>query len=114
MTDSKNYTVSGALVTITANTYPTKIDLHFTVDLSPLDADEPDHSGHNLINYLQLPGYKTRDTYWWAKTYRDLSCKTASQARRAIKTALVKIDDAVSSALLARSNRKNEGNQIFA
>jgi len=113
MTDSKTYDVSGAMVIITVNTYPAKIDLHFTVDLSPLDADEPNHSGHNLINYLQLPGYRTRSEYWWAKTYRDLSCKTASQARRAIKTALIKIDDAVSSALLVRLARKNEGKQIL-
>jgi len=113
MTDSKNYNVAGAEVIITANTYPTTIKIHITIDLSLLDKDEPNHSAHQLINYLVLPGYKTRDSYWWCKTYREINCKSASQARRIIKNALVKIDDAVSAALLTRSIRKNEGKQIF-
>ena len=114
MTDSRNYEASGALVTITANVYPARIDVYITIDLSPLDKDEPDHSGHNLIKYLNLPGYKTGPTYWWAKTHRDIKCKTGSQARRIIKTALIRIDDAVSAALIARDARKNEIKQIFA
>ena len=113
MTDSKTYDVSGAKVSITANTYPTTIDLHITVNLHDLDKDEPDHSAHNLINYLNLPGYKTASTYWWEAAHRSITCKTASQARRIVRNTLIKIDDAVSAALLARSTRKNDGKQIL-
>ena len=114
MTDSKTYTMQGADVTITASVYPSKIDLTITVDLTKCDLNEPDHSGHQLINYLDLPGYKTGQSYWWAKTKRSISVKTGTQARRVIKTALTKIDDAVAVAIIKRMARKSEMKQVFA
>ncbi len=113
MTDSKTYDVRGAQVTVTASIYPQTIDVSITVDTSPLDVDLPNHSPHNLISYLDLPRYTTRDNYWWAKVHRKVTCKTGSQAQRIIKHALTQIDDAVYQALLARSTRMAEINSIL-
>jgi hypothetical protein len=109
MTDSKNYNVAGATVHTTVAVYVNKIDVHITVDLSALDKDEPDHSPHQIINYMVLPRYRTRDSYWWCKLHRTVTVKTGSQARRVIKNALVKIEDAVTQAVIDRDARKKHG-----
>jgi hypothetical protein len=113
MTNSKTYNVADAQVEITANLYQSTINIHITVDLSNLDKDEPDHSAHNLIKYINLPKYKIGTTYWWCKLSRTINCKTGSQARRIIKNALVKIDDAVCQAIIGRNARKSHMNHIF-
>jgi len=108
MTDSKKYSVAGADVEITLSGYVNTIDVHITLDLSNLDIGEPDHSPHQLIRYMELPNYATRDTYWWCKLHRSITVRTGSQARRVIKNALDKIDDAVSQAKMIRDMRKGE------
>ena len=113
MTDTKTYQVNGASVIITARNRQYHIDLNICVDLSALDADEPDHSDHNLIKYQDLPSYKTGQSYWWAKTYHNVTVHTGSQARRVIKNALVKIDDAISAAIIARNARKAEMAEVW-
>jgi len=113
MTDSKIYNVRGAEVTITANLYPGIIDLHITVDTSALDKDEPDHSPHNLLEYLELPWYSTRSSYWWCRVYRQVQVRTGAQASRVIRNALAKIDDAVADALIARAARKSQMQYVF-
>lgn len=113
MTDSKKYNVRGAEVTITANLYPATIDLHITVDTSALDKDEPDHTAHNLMEYLELPWYSTRDSYWWCRVYRTVKVRTGAQANRVIRHALAKIDDAIANALIARAARKSQMQYIF-
>ncbi len=113
MTDSKQYTVRGAEVIITASIYPTTVNVSITVDLSNLDREKHLHSPHQLINYLVLPGYHTRDTYWWCKTSRKITVRTGAQASRVIKHALAKIDDAVSEALIARTARESQMAVIF-
>ena len=106
MTDSKKYSVAGADVEVTLSGYVNTIDVHITLDLSNLDADEPDHSPHQLINYVTLQNYRTYNTYWWCKLHRKITVKTGSQARRVIKNAITKIDDAVSKAVILRDMRK--------
>ena len=113
MTDSKIYDVAGAEVTITATVYTVSIELHITVDLSSHDAHLSDHSPHNLINYFDLRGYEKSATSWWCKKHRAVTVKTGSQARRVVKNALVKIDDAVSQALIDRDARLAHKNVIF-
>jgi hypothetical protein len=113
MTDSKTYQVRGAEVIVTASIYKEYIDVHITVDLNNLDKDEPDHSPHTLIHYLNLPGYSTGECYWWSKTHRKVVVRTGSQANRVIKTALAKIDDAISQALIDRKARKAHMDNIF-
>jgi hypothetical protein len=113
MTNSKTYNVAGAQVEITANLYQSTVIIHITVDFSNLDKDEPDHSAHNIINYVNLPHYVKGKTYWWCKLSRTINCKTGSQARRIIKNALVKIDDAVCQAIIDRNARKSHMNHIF-
>ena len=114
MTDSKNYQVAGATVAATVNVYVKTIDVHITVDLSALDKDESEHSPHQLINYIELPGYRTRDCYWWCKLHRTVSMRTGSQARRVIKAALTKIEDAVSQAVIDRNARKKHAAIAFS
>lgn len=114
MTDTKTYDVRGAEVTITASTYIGTIDLHITVDCSPLDVEEPDHSAHQLVGYLMLPGYERPSAYWWCKRRCDVTVHTGAQAQRVIKHALAKIDDAIAAALIARNARKAEGHAILA
>lgn len=113
MTDSKTYNVRGAEVIVTANLYPQQIEVHITVDLSPLDRSEPEHSPNNLTEYLQLPRYGTGDSYWWCKWHRKVTVRTGSQAHRVIKHALARIDDAVASAIIAREARKAQMGDIF-
>lgn len=114
MTDSKTYTVRGAEVTVTASLYPDTVDIHLTVDLSPLDRDEPDHSAHHLVNYLVLPGYDSPQTYWWCKRQHKVTVHTGAQAQRVIKHALARIDDAVQAALIAREARKAHMAGLFS
>ena len=114
MTDSKVYTVRGAQVTVTATLWPGSIDLHITVDTSVLDKDEPEHSGHDLIHYLDLPGYSAGQAYWWCKIARKTTVQSGSQAQRVIKHALTRIDDALHAALIARAARKAHLSGIFA
>jgi len=106
MTDSKTYNVQGASVITTVTVYPHTLKIDITVDLSPLDQDEPSHGPHRLYNYFQLPRYKTGQTYWWCKFHFSVCVKSGSQARRVIKHALDKIDDAVFQAKLDRDARK--------
>jgi hypothetical protein len=113
-TQTQTFNLSGADVTITASVYPRSVEVHITVNLGPLDKDEPDHSAHNLMEYFNLPGYKTGQTHWWSKVHRSVQCQTASQARRVVKNALIKIDDAVSAAISARTARKAEIEKVFA
>lgn len=108
MTDSQNVQIAGSVVTITTTVYPKTIDIYITVDLSPLDVDEPDHSPHKLIEYIQLPNYSTTQTCWWCKLHRKITVKTGSQARRVIKQTRCRIDDAISTALITRRCRKLE------
>jgi hypothetical protein len=113
MTDSKTYSIRGAEVIVTASLYPETIDINITVDLSNLDKSEPDHSPHMLIKYLDLHGYQEGQTYWWAKTHRNITVKTGSQAQRVIKNALIRIDDAIYQAIIKRDARKANLNNIF-
>jgi hypothetical protein len=109
MTGTKTHTIRKAEVITTATVYPTGLHVSITIDLSALDADLPSHSPHQLINYVRLPStYETRKTYWWCKLHRDVRVRTGSQARRVIKHALDKIDDAVSAAVIARNARIQE------
>jgi len=108
MTDSKTVQIGGSVVIITTTIYPKTIDIHIMVDLSPLDVAEPDHSPHNIINYVQLPKYHTAQSYWWCKLHRKITVKTGSQARRVIKQAHSRIDDAISAALITRRCRRSE------
>lgn len=112
-TTTKTYPVRGAEVTVTASVYPQTIDISITVDLSALDAGEPPHSPHTLINYMILPGYAAGQTYWWCKTSRQVKVRTGSQAQRVLKHALARIDDAIHDALLAREARKAHLTTIF-
>jgi hypothetical protein len=115
MTGSKTVThnVSGAEVTITANAYVDTIDLLITVDLSALDIDLPDHSPHQLMEYLNLSGYDIGPTNWWCKTHRKIRVRTGSQARRVIKSAITKIDDAVAGAIIKRKSRLAELDSVL-
>jgi hypothetical protein len=108
MTGTKTINVRGAEVIITVSNYVSSLDITITVDVSPLDAQEPDHSPHQLCNYLfgYLPRYKTAQSYWWCKTHYKVSCKTGSQAQRIIKSQLAKIDDAIAQAIIDRDARK--------
>ena len=108
MTDSIRYTVATALVDVTTIIKINKININITVDLTPLDADEPDHSEHLLVNYISIPGFTTGPTYWWCKLHRKITVQTGSQARRVIKHSLDKIDDSISAALITRTTRKSE------
>ena len=108
MTGTKKINVRGAEVIITVSNYICTLDVTITVDVSPLDAQEPDHSPHQLLNYLYsyLPRYKTGQYYWWCKTFYKVTCKSGSQAQRIIKSQLAKIDDAVAQAIIDRDARK--------
>ncbi len=114
MTDSKTYNVRGAEVIITATAWPTRIDLHITIDLNPLDAELPDHSPMQLMGFLGLPGYDLAETYWWCKRHRKVTVRTGSQAQRVIRHALAHIDDAVYVALQSRATRQAELKSILA
>ena len=107
MTGTHTHNVAGIDVITTVTVYPSTIDITITVDLSKADVDLPDHSPHQLINYMweYLAGYRTAQTYWWSKLHRKLTVRTGSQARRVIKHALAKIDDAVCQAKIDRSAR---------
>lgn len=114
MTDTRTYKVRGTEVTITASINPDRIKVSITIDLSALDADEPDHSAHNLMAYFAAPGYVKRDTYWWCKAHREVLVRTGSQAQRVIRHALAVLDDAVSAAVIARTARKSEMDNVWA
>ena len=110
---TRTYMVRGAEVTITASVYPATVEIAITVDLTALDQNEPDHSAHQLIEYLQLPNYSRGQTHWWAKTHRRVVVRTGSQAQRVVKHALAKIDDAIHEALIARDARKAHLATVF-
>ncbi len=114
-TDSRTYNLHGnADLTVTINVYPKHINVHFTLDVSPADKDEPDHGPHGLLNYLDLPDTYSRPTsYWWCKRNRTVKVRTGSQARRVIERAITTLDDAVSAAVIARSARKAQLTQAF-
>lgn len=115
MTGSKKYAVRGAEVEVTASIYQDTIKLHITLNVASLDNEEPDHSPHQLINYVRphLPGYDTPGTYWWSKSHRLITVRTGSQANRVIKHALAKIDDAIAQALIDRAARKAQMRNVF-
>jgi hypothetical protein len=115
MTDSKNYLIGGADVIVTASVFQNKIDVTITIDVTKLDRDEPEHSAHNLVKYLQplLPKYLTGQMFWWSKIHRKITVVTGTQARRVIKSSLTKIDDAIGRALIDRMARKAEMQLIF-
>lgn len=106
MTGSRDITIAGAKLTATVAVYPETIKIDLTLDLSPLDNHEPDHSPHNLINYISLPNYHTGNTYWWCKLHRAVKVNTGSQANRVIRHAIARIDDAIHQAIIDRDARK--------
>jgi hypothetical protein len=116
MTDTRTFDVQGATLTITLLLMPHTIDLTMTVDTSALDANEPDHSQHNLISYLHplLPSWEFPKTYWWCRRRRTLMVKTGAQAQRVIRHAVAVVGDAVAAAVLDRQRRKAEIGQAFA
>jgi len=113
MTQTQVYTVNNAQLTVTATIMLQSISISMTVDFSKLDVDEPAHSKHYLINYINLYGWDVGNTEWWCKYHRVIKVKTGSQAARVIKSAITKIDDAISKALLDRARRKAEMSVIF-
>jgi hypothetical protein len=115
MTGTQVYNVRGADVTVTANVYHDVIELSITVNTSKLDAAEPDHSAHLLVQYLDDTGlnYERPASFWWEKRCHKIKVKTGSQANRVIKKALAKIDDAISAAIIARDARKSEMDIVF-
>ena len=115
MTDSKTYTVRGAEVIVTASVYPSTIAIHITLDVAALDKGEPDHSAHQLINYVRpyLGPYETAGSVWWSKLHRKVMVRTGSQANRVITHALAKIDDAIQQALIDRDARKAHMTAVF-
>ena len=116
MTDTRTYDVQGATLTVTLSLGPRIIDMTMTVDTAALDADEPDHSQHNLIAYVGplLSGWESPQTYWWCKRRRSLTVKTGAQAQRVIRHALAIVGDAVAAASLDRQRRKAEIGVAFA
>jgi len=111
MTGTKEYNVRGAKLTATVNIYRDNIAVNLCLDLSPLDTNESDHSAHQLIGYIApMLGeqWATRESYWWSHIYRTVSCKSGSQAHRTIKSAIARLDDKISAALIARTARKSE------
>lgn len=113
MTDSKTYNLHGAVLTITVNTWAQNISVHYTLHLSPLDISLSPHSGFNLLSFLTLPQFTTSSSFWWCKTSLTRKYKTGAQARRAIKTMIAKVDEAVATALLARVSRAEEHKSIL-
>ena len=114
MTDSKTYEVAGADVIVTVTTYPLNIEVHITVDLARLDEGLSDHSPHQIVQYVSLPHYRKRDTYWWRKLHRTVRVRTGAQARRVVQHALARIDDAIEDAILRRRSRWQESRDILA
>ena len=114
MTNSQTYTVRGAELIATATVGVTHIELDLTLDVGALDAAEPDHSKHNIINYLTLPHYITGQRYWWSKLHRNVTVQRGAQAARVIRQTLTKIDDAIAAAEIARAARKAEMGNVFA
>ena len=110
MTGSQTINVRGAQLIITTTIYYHTVDVSFTLDLSSLDVDEPDHSPHNIMIYVLplLHGWHTGQAYWWCKIYTKRRCRTGSQAHRIIKATIARVDDAISKALLVRKSRKSE------
>ncbi len=114
MTDSKTYNVRGAEVIITATAWAATIDVHITIDLSPLDTSLPDHSPMQLMGFFALPGYQSPQSYFWCKKQRKITVRTGSQAQRVIRHALARIDDAIFEALQKRASRQAELKSILA
>ena len=116
MTDTRTFDVQGATLTVTLLLRQHTIDLTMTVDTSALDANEPDHTPHNLIAYAGplLDGWESPQTYWWCKRKRTLTVKTGAQAQRVIRHALAVVNDAVAAAILDRDRRKAEMTIAFA
>jgi hypothetical protein len=116
MTDTKTFDVHGATLTVTLLLRQHTIDLTMTLDTSALDAEEPDHSQHNLIAYFGalLPSWEATQSYWWCKRKRTLTVKTGAQANRVIRHTLAVVGDAVASAILDRQRRKAEMQIAFA
>ena len=116
MTDTKTFDVHGATLTVTLLLRQHTIDLTMTVDTSALDANEPDHTPHNLIAYAGplLDGWEAPQSYWWCKRKRTLTVKTGAQAQRVIRHALAVVNDAVAAAILDRDRRKAEMTIAFA
>lgn len=115
MTDTRTYAVHGATLTVTLFLTQTAITLTLTLDTQPLDIHEPEHSSHNLINYVApyLPNYSSPESFWWSKRKRNVTCHTGSQAQRIIRKAIAQTGDAVSAALLDRERRKAEMTVAF-
>jgi hypothetical protein len=116
MTDTRTFDVQGATLTVTLLLRQHTIDLTMTVDTSALDANEPDHTPHNLIAYAGplLDGWEAPQSYWWCKRKRTLTVKTGAQAQRVIRHALAVVNDAVAAAILDRDRRKAEMTIAFA
>ena len=110
MTDTRTYDVQGATLTITLLLRQHTIDVTMTLDTSALDAEEPDHTQHNLIGYFGalLPAWEAPQAYWWCKRKRTLTVKTGAQAQRVIRRAVAVVGDAVAAAILDRQRRKAE------
>jgi hypothetical protein len=112
MTDTRSYDIAGATLIVTTVVEYYNIVLNMTINLKALDADEPSHSSHNLVKYLQdrLGEQWTRPEYeWWCLLKRrQITCQTGAQAQRVVRKALATTADAVSAAKLDRERRKAE------
>jgi hypothetical protein len=115
MTDTKVFDVSGAKLTVTVRVMTENISINMSIDTANLDADEPEHGDHNIIKYVdKLINWEHPKAYWWCRRCRkQIIVKTGSQAKRVIYTAIPKLSDVISSALLDRNRRKAEINNIF-
>lgn len=106
-TASKTYDLHGAKLIATVNIYPLYINVCLTLDVSVLN--KPEHNQNNLVDYLNLPeGYRVPPAKGWERRSRSVQCKTGAQSRRIIERDLIKLDDAVSEALIARQARQLE------
>ena len=112
MTDTRTYDVAGATLTVTLALSVHTISIAMTLDVAALDTNEPDHSSHNLIEYvspLLSPTWTSWQTHYWCKLHRaNITCKSGSQARRIREHAITKLADVISQAQLDRARRKAE------
>jgi len=100
------------ILNINASINPNTIKLHITVIV---DSDQIDNDRSNqLMDYMHpyLPGYINPQSYWWSRRYRDVTVKTATQARHVVNKAIDKVDAAYHTAILDRNRRLAELEQL--
>jgi len=110
----KKYDIAGADVWVEIDGTPDVININIKLDVAQLDQEEPDHSPHYLMNYLDLPtSFSTGFTNWWHSISRTVHVKSGAQARFVIRKNLEKIEAAVHAAVLKRKQRKLEIESIL-